>query len=415
MRWIRLAPVTAESLIICVALFSGCFFQSIADQEPFEEAQRAWGAIFSLHQPAIHDGVRRSLDSDLVGPLDVWSGEWWRIPITAFHHANLIHLTLNLVAAWYLGYHLEQRWGSFTMALFLIPAICIPIMSELCFGNAVLGFSGAICAMLGALTVLRQYDDELARSFPVEVAQFGMAIIALGWLTTVFDLLPCANIVHLTGFCYGALIALLTGDPFRRIFLLRISVILAHVWLLPGLVLVVNPYWIGRYHWYHATSVRSPQRAEMILERAINCDSSLTGAWLLWSQCAERRSDLPEAWQRLIEGMSHNPSNPALMDSSRRLWRHLDSRQRRDAQLAMGRTFGWRSSAWLSQIRKGAYVESIDSVDELTVFRPNVDLSEWLLDQKIELPSRKIVVEPTDLPLNIDKDHFEDAAEGERL
>ena len=32
MRWIRLAPVTAESLVVCAAVFLGCVFQAMADQ-----------------------------------------------------------------------------------------------------------------------------------------------------------------------------------------------------------------------------------------------------------------------------------------------------------------------------------------------------------------------------------------------
>ena len=415
LRWIRLAPVTVELLIICVAVYFGCVFQSIADHEPISEAQRSWGAICSLQFPAIHNGVRRSSESDLDGPFDVWSGDFWRIPITAFHHSSFIHLTLNLAAAWYLGHRLEQRWGSFAMALFLLPALCIPILSELCFGHAVLGFSGAICAMLGALTVLRLFDVELARSFPTGAAELGMALIALGFLSTVFDLLPCANMAHLTGFCYGSLIAFMIGGPFRHVFLIRISVLLAHVWLVPAFLLVLHPYWIGRYHWYHATSVRSHQRAEKILEQAIKCDSSLAGAWLLWSQFAERRNDLPEAWQRLVEAISHNPSNPLIMDSTRRLWRHLDSRQRRDAEFALERAFGRRSAAWLNQIRRQTFVERIESEEDSFIFHPKVDLSEWDLDQKIELPSWKFVDEPPDPQLKINKDHPDDAAEGERL
>ena len=407
--------MTAESLVVCVAVYLASVFQAIADREPFEEVQRSWGAICLLHQPAIHDGVRRSLDSDLYGPFDVWSREWWRIPITAFHHANLIHLMVNLVGAWYLGYRLEQRWGSFTMALFLIPAICVPIMSELCFGKAVLGFSGATCAMLGTLAVLRHFDDKLARSIPSEAVGFGVGMIALGWLLTVFDVFDCANIAHLTGFCYGAVIAFLTDGPLRHVFLLRISVCLVHIWLLPGLLLVMHPYWIGRYHWYQATSVSSPQRAERFLERAINCDSSLAGAWLLWSQSAERRSDLPEAWQRLIEGISHNPSNPPLMDSTRRLWRHLDSRQRRGAERVLARILGARSGAWLIQIRKEVYEKSIDSGDESTTFHPKVELSEWLLDQKILLQPLRITEEPSDPPGSFNENQFDDAAEGQRL
>ncbi|MEI8018699.1 MAG: rhomboid family intramembrane serine protease, partial [Schlesneria sp.] len=314
MRWIRLAPMTAESLVICLAVYLGSVFQAIAEREPFEDVQRSWGAIVSLRLPAIQDGVRRSLDSDLHGPFDVWSQEWWRIPITAFHHANLIHLTLNLVGAWYLGHRLELQWGSLKMALFLIPAVCIPVMSELCMGNSVLGFSGATCAMLGALAILRHFDDELAMSFSFEAVGLGLGMIALGCLLTVFEVSPCANVAHLTGLIYGTVIAFLMGGPFRRVFLLRISVVLAHVWLLPWLLLVMNPYWIGRYHWHQATTDRSPQRAEKKLQRAISCDSSLAGAWLAWSQFAERRNDLDDAWQRLIEGISHNPSNASLMD-----------------------------------------------------------------------------------------------------
>ncbi len=407
--------MTAESLVVCVAVYLGSVFQAIADQEPFEEVQRTWGAICSLHQPAIHDGVRRSLDSDLHGPLDVWSREWWRIPITAFHHSNLAHLILNLVGAWYLGRRLEHRWGSFTMALFLIPAVCVPIMSELCFGNAVMGFSGATFAMLGALTVLRQFDDEIARSCPPGVVEFGVGMIVLGWVLTAFEVFPCANVAHLAGFCYGAVIAFLTDGPFRHVLILRISVILAHVWLLPGLLLVMYPFWIGRYHWHQATSVKSPQSAEKFLERAINRDSSLAGAWLLWSQFAERRSDLPDAWQRLIEGISHNPSNPCLMDSTRRLWRHLDSRQRKGAELVLARTFGRRSGAWLAQIRKDSYDKSTDSDFESSTFHSKVELSKWLLDQKIELPPWRITGEPPGPPENMNEDHFDDAAEGQQL
>jgi rhomboid protease GluP len=407
--------MTAECLVVCVAVFLGSVFQAIADRAPFEDVQRTWGAICSLRQPVIHDGVRRSFGSDLHGPLDVWSQEWWRIPATAFHHVNMIHLSLNLAGAWYLGYRLEQRWGSFTMALFLIPAVCIPIMSELCFGNAVLGFSGATCAMLGALTVLRQYDDKLAMSFPFTAVEMGAGIIALGCVLTLFDLFPCANVAHLTGFCYGAAIAFLTGGPLRHVLLIRISIIISHVWILPCLFLVMNPHWIGRYHWYQATSVRSPQRAEKFLEQAINCDPSLAGAWLLWSQVAERRGDLPEAWKRLIEGISHNPSNPSLMDSTRRLWRHLDSSQRRGAELILVQTFGRRSGAWLGQIRKEAYAKGIDSDDETSAFNSKVEPSEWLLDQKVQLIPWRILREPLELPENVNELQFNNAQEGEQL
>ncbi|MEI8021699.1 MAG: hypothetical protein WCH39_26050, partial [Schlesneria sp.] len=104
-----------------------------------------------------------------------------------------------------------------------------------------------------------------------------------------------------------------------------------------------------------------------------------------------------------------------LMDSTRRLWRHLDSGQRRSAELVLVQTFGRRSGAWLGQIRKDIYIKNIEADDEPSGSRPLVELSEWLLDQKIELPQLGITGEPPDPPKRVNEDHFDDAAEGERL
>ena len=414
LRWIRLAPVTAESLVLCVAMFASCAFEAVLNHDRFEDVQRAWGAIGSLNQFSVHDGVRRVKEPELNGPFDVWDGEWWRVPLTAFHHASLPHLVFNLGAAWFLGRCLERRWGSLRMAIFLVPAVCIPIMAELCCGNAVLGFSGAICAMLGALVVLRQFDSELAEALPA-ATEIGMAIIVLAWLATLCDIVSCANVAHLTGFLYGGMIAATTCGPLRHVVLLRVSVVLIHLWLVPGLVLVTHPFWIARYHWYHATTLRTPQRAEKSLERATQFDPLLAGAWLRWSQFAEERGDLEEAWRRLVNGLAVNPSNAPLMDSTRRMWRHLEASQRRDAEGVLARFFGKRAAAWLVQIQASVSPSEFDVNEESGTLPQDIDVSEFALDQKLEPPLMIFVPTCTNRPTPMDPNDLNDAVEGRSL
>ena len=49
LRWIRLAPMTAESLIVCAAIYLSCLFQATSNQRRrLEDVQRDWGAICPL-------------------------------------------------------------------------------------------------------------------------------------------------------------------------------------------------------------------------------------------------------------------------------------------------------------------------------------------------------------------------------
>ena len=452
LKWIRLAPMTAESIIVCAVVYASCSIQAALNNERFVDVQREWGAIHTMPfevsagmswgDVILDLGTTRTLESfesldsthrvnelELNGPFDIWNGEWWRVPLTAFHHGNLFQLVLNLGAAWYLGSRLERCWGSFVMGLFLIPAACIPVMAELCWGRAVIGFSGVVCAMLGALVVLRCSDGELADEFPVEAAQIGMGAILLCWLASLFDIEPFPNAAHVTGFVYGGLLAAITGGPLyyavnrateslwtsgqpqeseaerlkRRVsvsqkikmsrrgplwlvVLSRTAVILAHLWLAPGLFLVGHPFWIGRYHWYRAIASQTPAQIEQGLVRAVTRDPSLIGAWALWSQLAESRGELLIAWKRNIDGLNLNPSSLPMIEGAQRLWRHLNSDQRVDAERELIEVFGERADLWLNQIRAGAVVSESISNEKASKFEDDDDISQFSLDQKIELP-----------------------------
>ena|GEM_PF-1733538 len=447
MNWIRLAPVTAEAIIVCAVIYAGCKLQANLNHDRFVDVQREWGAIHSLQLFDSVNGFSRADDPELFGPFDVWDGDSWRIPMTVIHHGELLHLVVILGAAWYLGSRLERHWGSLAMGVFLLPAACIPVMAELAIGQAMIGFSGIVCAMLGALVVLRRFHDDVAGDFPIEAAEIGMSIIALCWLASLAGLVSIPNVAHLTGFIYGASIAFvlggplegamnrfrtrhgnpsdaanfpvindsmratrisansqrsrLTGDQSRssvsrryprygrdrswgRFFVLA-TVILAHLWLIPGLIVICHPVWLARYHWYQAIATRHPSRSERSLQQAVLHDPSLTGVWIRWSRLAETRGEMAEAWERLINGLVRNPSSDSLIEGVQRLWRHLDSQQRKDAELAVTRVFGSSANLWLDQIRSGAKMPELKYNEEVSILDEKLDTSQFSLDQKINL------------------------------
>ena len=363
-------------------------------------------------QPVVQDGVRHLSKSELTGPFDVWSGEWWRIPVTALHHDNIVHLLASLFALWSLGSRLEMRWGSFRMLLFLASSLCLSVAAELAIGRAMTGMSGTICAILGALVVLRQFSPEVAEKFSEEAAITWVSFIGLGFVTTFAGIWNCPNAAHLAGFCYGAVIAALTSGPLGQVMLVRVSIVLAHAWVLPLLLLVASPYWLAQYQWYLATQATNAQVANRRLELALHADPSLTGAWLMWSRNAEQQGDPSEAWVRLIKGLTANPSDVSLIDGTRKLWRHLDSQQRRQAEIVLKENFGKTAPVWLRQIRTGASPMTLDPDEDPASSTQPIDVSQFSLNQKLELPSLPPMPDGAPRERPHDPDRFNDAVEG---
>lgn len=436
MRWIRVAPVTAESIIVSATIFFSCQLQANLNSERVEAVQRQWGAIRNLatiddRQVWIRsnkatiiriaspsdtgDSVGPGKDLQVNGPFDVWNGEWWRIPLTAFHHENLVHLLLCLGAVWYLGSRLEREWGSSAMALFLVPACCIPVIAESLCGQTFMGLSGVACALFGVLVVLRPASKKLTGSVPDDAVEFGVFALAICWVVSATSLGWAAYAAHLVGFTYGGFIGFMMAGRFGQVALLRAAVIIAHWMLVPALFLATYPVWTARYQWYRAQIVRDWDRSDLHLIRSIRLGPQQVGAWLQWAQVAEVDGNLDLAWERLINGLSNNPSSAPLIEACQRLWQHLNLQQRYEAVRILDRSFGSRSRMWLEQIRLNSPVSDRFADENSTNGLPHEDLRQFRLDQKIELPQIDLrSVQPLHkaplIPLN-----GNDAMEGESL
>lgn len=442
MRWIRVAPVTAESIIFGAVIFLSCHLQSRLNGESFESVQRQWGAIRTLQaidSPRVWNrgpvitanrgayGASSSLDdehpeprrADMVlqpsGPLDVWDGEWWRIPMTVFHHHSLMHLLLCVYAVWYLGTRLESYCGSMACGLFLIPAGCIPVMAELVCGNSFMGLSGVACAMFGALLVQQNSSNRLGVLLTDDAVEFGALALGLCWLSAIASTGVSAYAAHLVGFIYGGAIGMLTSDQLGKGIWLRVVVTIAHWMMLPGALVASHPVWSGRYQWYRSQTATDPHMSEIYLNRALRRDPNLVGAWLQWSYVAQTDGELVVAWERMINGLYYNPSSIPAIEATQRLWQHLNPAQRHDAIQTLEQYFGTRAKLWLNQIRLNSSSSNQESDESVNNFFYLEDLSSFRLDQKIELPTFDLPSAQSLHKVPLVPSNRNDAMEGESL
>jgi membrane associated rhomboid family serine protease len=129
-------------------------------------------------------------------------GEWWRLITSAFLHAGLVHLGLNMLVLWFVGAPVEQAIGRGRfIALYIVSGLGGSAGALLFSPNAVtVGASGAIFGILGAALVL-----EAQGSLVLGGQAFGL--IAFNLILT-FVLGSTSNISiggHLGGLAAGAL------------------------------------------------------------------------------------------------------------------------------------------------------------------------------------------------------------------
>lgn len=159
----------------------------------------------------------------------------WRVFTVGLVHSSFYHVGLNMLALWMLGRSLEPLLGRWRfLALYLLSMLGgSAAVAALSFGTPVVGASGAIFGLFGALLVI-------GRHIGANVA--GIAIV-LG-INLVIGFIPGFNVswqAHVGGLVTGALVGLIyarTRSVRRRA--LQIWLLVALTAVLIG-VLVVAP------------------------------------------------------------------------------------------------------------------------------------------------------------------------------
>lgn len=88
-------------------------------------------------------------------PVDVTvNHEYWRIVSSAFLHANLLHIAVNMLSLYWLGRFIESTLGSARMAALYAVSLVVSGFGVIYFSDPfvpTLGASGAIYGLFGAL------------------------------------------------------------------------------------------------------------------------------------------------------------------------------------------------------------------------------------------------------------------------
>ena len=136
----------------------------------------------------------------------------WILITSMFLHANFLHLIYNLYALFIFGNVLEKNTNSkFTLLTILLGGISGNILFSIISPANAIGFSGAIYALIGGVTILLpNLKIPLPLGFIAVPAKawFAGPVMALGELLlsiTSFD--NVAHSAHLGGFILGMILA----------------------------------------------------------------------------------------------------------------------------------------------------------------------------------------------------------------
>jgi membrane associated rhomboid family serine protease len=93
----------------------------------------------------------------LFGPA-VAQGDWWRLITSAFLHASLLHVGMNMLVLWIVGGQMERALGSSRFLLIYMTSALAGAAGALLQTptGLVLGASGAIAGLVGAALVLER-------------------------------------------------------------------------------------------------------------------------------------------------------------------------------------------------------------------------------------------------------------------
>jgi rhomboid protease GluP len=149
----------------------------------------------------------------MVAPAQYLEGEWWRAVTSAFLHAGVLHLALNMFGLWIFGRFVEAVLGHRRMAL--LYAVCAPGSMALIAlltpateaPYPVVGASGGIMALFGAIAAIMFVRWRSHRTLGARRELGFLAVMFLA--STAFDL--ATPEVSFLGHASGAALGLVFG------------------------------------------------------------------------------------------------------------------------------------------------------------------------------------------------------------
>lgn len=394
----RRLPVSWILLLVCALLHGSFIYLSLFPQEQ---------SLDGTHVGSLRHLVRTD-HPEVHGFFQLWEGQWWRLPVSALHHADLLHLCSNAVMFWIFGGMLEPKLGRVRYLFFLLSALMVSLMPEAFVEKQAVGISGLVYAMFGLLLVLRTQDETIRERFYPSLIVLGFAWLFLCIPLTMLEIMPIANGGHLCGIVYGALVGWLSCIVLPRYRLIGwLSVVGLHVVAVVGIATLMAPVWNGRYWGWRAITENRPE----FWLQAVQRDPRMVTGWVAMIDDQRGSGDSTGAWETALQAAQAHRSSTFFDEIIRELFRDefRSTAEQNKALDSLRTTFGDEADAWLGRLHLPQFpVIEGDSFEEL-VELPPLDLPSEMFDsftgltQHVpgitvphEIPPRRPTVDPDD-------------------
>lgn len=337
-RAYRRLPVTFVMIMVSCFLYALTLYIYLFESDP--NAQ-------STH-PGSLDILILTDFPDIYGMISLWEGDWWRLTVSAFHHGNLLHLMMNVMAFWMFADLLEPKLGKLRYLLFCLLGATISILPEAALDQPAVGISGMVFALFGLLLIVRRHDDDIAERIHPFLVPWCFAWLFFCIPLDLYFGVPIANGGHLIGTVYGAIVGWLCYDlRLKNRFAGYAGLMVIHLGLITGVFYLMQPTWNGRYiAWRAITETQSIAD----WERAIELEPSLETGWRYLAEHYVSTGDRHRAWLTVLKGAKLNRSSTKLNELARYVWRRFDSATDRATALdEVQRIFGDETDAWIER------------------------------------------------------------------
>ncbi len=186
--------------------------------------------VFLLQQvPGLSVASALAFNSVFVWPGSPYGFEPWRLFTVLIVHGSFLHVGLNMLVLWMMGRSLEPLLGRWRfVALYLVSGLGGSVaVTLLAPGDTVVGASGAIFGMFGALLVIGRHIGANIRGIVIIIAiNFALPFIfalvgsiGSGSFAAALEAIRISWQAHLGGFLAGAVIGFIyarTRAPRQR-------------------------------------------------------------------------------------------------------------------------------------------------------------------------------------------------------
>lgn len=170
--------------------------------------------VIQIIFPIITDSFKLTASEALSKP--------WTLITSIFLHGSLVHLLYNMFALALFGTILENEIGTRKFLYLFFLAGLFASIASVPFYNSVLGASGAIFGIIGALAILKPKMIVWVYGMPMP-----MFLASIVWaVIDIFGIFipgSVANIAHLSGVLVGIVFTLFVKQAVRNKTLIKVS------------------------------------------------------------------------------------------------------------------------------------------------------------------------------------------------